>query len=66
VEPGDSWAGPIVLTQTEDLSHDLWCGFIWPLDEEQEWLIREAWRAARADDYSSLYSEDMDLDEEDE
>jgi hypothetical protein len=66
VELNDRWAGPIVITQTEHLGHDRWCGFIWPLDEEQEWLIREAWRAATGDDSSSLYTDDLDVDEEDE
>jgi hypothetical protein len=64
MEPGDRWAGPIVITQTEDLGHDRWCGFIGPLDEEQEWLIREAWLAATGDDSSSLCTDDLDVDEE--
>jgi hypothetical protein len=66
VEPDDRWAGPIVVTQTEELGHDRWCGFIWPLDEDQEWLIREVWLAATGDDSRSLYTEDLDVDEEDE
>jgi hypothetical protein len=52
--------------ETEDLGHDRWCGFIWPLDEEQEWLIREAWLAASGDDSSSFYTDDLDVDEGDD
>jgi hypothetical protein len=66
VEPDDKWAGPIVITETEDLGHGRWCGFIWPLDEEQEWLIREAWLAASGDDSSSFYTDDLDVDEGDD
>jgi uncharacterized membrane protein len=39
---------------------------IWPLDEEQEWLIRKAWLAATGGDSGSLYTGDLDVDEEDE
>jgi hypothetical protein len=66
-EPDDPWAGPIVLTCMEDRGHDRWCGFIWPLDEEQENLVLEAWRAARGDDMSILHTEDdFDLNDQDE
>jgi hypothetical protein len=66
VERDDMLAGPIVITQTEDLRHDRWCGFIWPLDEDQKWLIQEAWLAATGDDCSSLCTDDLDVDEQDE
>jgi hypothetical protein len=54
------WAGPIVITQSEDLRPPPWCGFIWPLDEEQRWLIAEAYRAALGDSTSMLYTDDVD------
>jgi hypothetical protein len=64
-EPSDDpWGGTIVITGAEDHGHDRWCGFIWPLAEEQEWLIREAWRAASGDDMSTLYTDDLDVDDE--
>jgi hypothetical protein len=64
-EPDDRpWAGPIVITSIEDRGRDRWCGFIWPLDDDQEWLIREAWRAATGDDLSLLYTDDLDVDDE--
>jgi len=62
VEPDDRWARPSVITQTEDLGHDRWCDFIWPLDEEQVWLIREAWLLANGDDFSWIYTDDPDVD----
>jgi hypothetical protein len=53
-----------VITSIEDLGQDRWCGFIWPLDDDQEWLIREAWRAASGDDLGLLYTDDLDVDDE--
>jgi hypothetical protein len=67
VEPGDDpWGGTIVITSLEDRGHDRWCGFIWPLDGEDEWLIREAWRAASGDDMSTLYTDDLEPLDDDE
>src|SRR5438105_1366461 len=37
------WAGTIVITGQEDRGDDRWAGFVWPLDEEQKWLIEQAW-----------------------
>ena len=31
-------------------------------DEEQEWLIQQAWLAAIGDDSSMLYTDDVDID----
>jgi hypothetical protein len=39
---------------------------IWPPDEEQGWLIREPCRAAKGDNSSSFYTDDLDVDGEDE
>ncbi|HLH70022.1 MAG TPA: hypothetical protein VKY90_13610 [Candidatus Dormibacteraeota bacterium] len=57
VEP-EAWAGTIVVTTAEDLSPGRWCGAIWPLDDEQRWLIVEAHRAARGDPDSVLFSDE--------
>jgi hypothetical protein len=62
----DPWGGTIVITPLEDRSHDRMCGFIWPLDDEAQWLIREAWRAASGDDMSTLYDEDLEPLDDDE
>ncbi len=59
------WSGPIVITATEDLAPGEWCGAVWPLDEEQRWLIQEAFRAANADSGSMLYAE-AELPDDDE
>jgi hypothetical protein len=48
-------AGPIVITAAEDLVEGEWCGAIWPLDEEQCWLIADAHRATYGDSSSMLH-----------
>jgi hypothetical protein len=52
------WAGAIVITTTEDQRPGERCGVIWPLDNDQLWLIREAYRAALGDTDSMLYLDD--------
>jgi hypothetical protein len=56
VEP-KAWTETIVVT-AENLSPGCWGGAIWPLDEEQRWLIAEAPRAAREDADSVLSSDE--------
>jgi hypothetical protein len=51
----ERWAGTIVITAAEDLVEDEWCGAIWPLDEEQRWIIAEAHRAARGEPCSMVH-----------
>ena len=60
------WGGTIVITSIEDRGDDRWCGFIWPLDEEEEWLITQAHLAAIGDDSSVLYIDDLEIDDEPE
>ena len=65
-----TWAGPIVITATysevgpgHGLGNDVHGYIIEPLDQDQEQLIREAYRAAHGDIGSLLiYDEDADPD----
>jgi hypothetical protein len=52
------WAGPIVITATEDLTEGPLCGAIPPLDDEQRALIVEAHKAAIGDSSSMLFVDD--------